>query len=143
MEHENTIQNTPVTADEQLEKKFEYGKFKDADALYSAYQSLEAEFTRRNQELKQAKETASEAAIKTTELQNKLHSILDDEEFIDKCVQNEQVYSRAVLAFLNSKSNTQTDAVPVLTAQMGQPAAAVIAKPKTLEEAKRLAKLIL
>ena len=30
-----------------------YGKFKDADALYSAYNSLQAEFTRRCQRLKE------------------------------------------------------------------------------------------
>jgi len=130
----------PATCDTQAEKRF--GKFKDAYTLYTAYKNLESEFTRRNQELKQAKDIASEASGKTAELENRLTNILDDEEFINKCVANEQVYSRAVLAFLNSRSNN-ADVVPVLTGGVGQAAALAPKKAKTLEEAKRLAVLML
>ena len=37
----------------ETEKKVSYGKFKDLDALLSAYNSLEAEFTKRSQRLKE------------------------------------------------------------------------------------------
>ncbi len=39
-----------------------YGKFKDADALYSAYNSLQAEFTRRCQRLKELEEADKKTA---------------------------------------------------------------------------------
>jgi len=56
-------------------------------------------------------------------------------------VANEAIYAKAVLAFLNSKSNGI--AIPVLTGEVGQAAALAPKKAKTLEEAKRLASLIL
>jgi hypothetical protein len=37
----------------EAERKVSYGKFKDLDALLSAYNSLEAEFTKRSQRLKE------------------------------------------------------------------------------------------
>ena len=41
-----------------------YGKFKDADALYAAYNSLQAEFTRRCQRLKELEAKSADAADK-------------------------------------------------------------------------------
>lgn len=41
-----------------------YGKFKDADALYSAYNSLQAEFTRRCQRLKEFEERDKKTAAR-------------------------------------------------------------------------------
>lgn len=41
-----------------------YGKFKDADALYSAYNSLQAEFTRRCQRLKELEERDKKTAAR-------------------------------------------------------------------------------
>jgi len=141
MEQQNTtVEPLVAIADEQIEKKF--GKFKDSDALYTAYKNLESEFTRRNQELKIVKEASIGLETKVADLTSRLDSILDDEEFIDKCVANEQVYSKAVLAFLNSKSSDEV-VIPVLTGSVGQATGVVPKKAKTLEEAKKLAKLIL
>jgi len=130
--------NVPLAAEQQINK---FGKFKDADVLYAAYKNLESEFTRRNQELKTVREEAEQLQSQIETLQSRLAGILQDEEFIDQCVQNEEIYSRAVLAFLNSKANTP--AVPVLNSEIGQAAATALGKPKTLEEAKKLAELIL
>ena len=41
-----------------------YGKFKDADALFSAYNSLQAEFTRRCQRLKEFEERDKKTAVR-------------------------------------------------------------------------------
>lgn len=41
-----------------------YGKFKDADALYSAYNSLQAEFTRRCQRLKELEERDKKTTVR-------------------------------------------------------------------------------
>ncbi|MDE6558220.1 MAG: hypothetical protein K2K39_03830 [Clostridia bacterium] len=54
---DNQIVNGQVTADtagaERIDAAAELGKFKDVKALMEAYQTLEAEFTRRSQRLKE------------------------------------------------------------------------------------------
>ncbi len=58
---EDNVANLPCTADtakaERVEKAAaDYGKFESASALLAAYKSLEAEFTRRSQRLKELEE---------------------------------------------------------------------------------------
>ena len=84
------VEQTGVAADEAAEAgrktgddgtSVSYGKFKDAAALYKAYESLQAEFTKRCQRLKEL-ETASAAdkAIAPTEGESaKLRGITDKE----------------------------------------------------------------
>ena len=62
---DNTTTQTPVTAQPaEAENKEQgaagLGKFKDVDALLEAYSSLEAEFTRRSQRLKELERAAKE-----------------------------------------------------------------------------------
>ena len=67
MEKENTAQN-PKSAAAGAEARREtaaaanLGKFKSVDALLNAYNSLEAEFTRRSQALRELEERAAKAA---------------------------------------------------------------------------------
>ncbi len=53
MEKEENVYEEISTAGQGKEGKSPLGKFKDVDALLQAYNSLEAEFTRRSQRLKQ------------------------------------------------------------------------------------------
>lgn len=56
---EDTEKDIPLLfSDEEEEKSF--GRFKDADALYSSYLKLEAEFTRRSQQLKRLRNICAE-----------------------------------------------------------------------------------
>lgn len=59
---ENTPIETEAKSEVQLDKVAEdsYGKFKTKEALLSAYNSLEAEFTKRSQELKEIKKPQKE-----------------------------------------------------------------------------------
>lgn len=45
------------------EEEKSYGRFKDADALYSSYLKLEAEFTRRSQQLKRLRSICAEHGL--------------------------------------------------------------------------------
>ena len=53
MEREENVYGEVSMAGQVEEEKSHLGKFKDVDALMQAYNSLEAEFTRRSQRLKQ------------------------------------------------------------------------------------------
>ena len=118
-----------------------YGKFENADTLYEAYKNLESEFTRRNQELSKAKQSSQELQGQVQQLMAKLENILSDNDFCIKAAANDSVYRLAVEHFLTSKTNET--AVPVLTAGIGQTVAIKAAKPKTLEEASKLALALL
>jgi len=51
----------PIFSDGEAEGKF--GRFKNADALYSSYLKLEAEFTRRSQQLKKLRNICAEHGL--------------------------------------------------------------------------------
>lgn len=53
MEEKDNVYEEVSTAGQEKEEKSQLGKFKDVNALMQAYNSLEAEFTRRSQRLKQ------------------------------------------------------------------------------------------
>lgn len=59
-EFENLMKNNNLIGEKKMEEK--YGKFKDADALLQAYKSLEKEFTRRSQRLREL-ETENERLL--------------------------------------------------------------------------------
>lgn len=69
MEREENVYGGVSTAGQVAEEKSPLGKFKDVDALIQAYNSLEAEFTRRSQRLKQLERMgkAKEEAATTRE----------------------------------------------------------------------------
>ncbi len=56
-----------------------FGKFKDANALLDAYNSLEAEFTKRCQRLKELESALSDDKAKTPEGKEETKSISDED----------------------------------------------------------------
>jgi len=117
------------------------GKFKDADALHKAYKELESEFTKRNQELSKCRELVRGLEAQLAVAQERIDNILSDESFRDKAVLDEGIFAKAVERFLNARR--LSDSVPLLTSGMGQAAASVVRKPKTLAEASKLAAQLL
>lgn len=62
LNEENTEKDVPLLFSDGEEEK-SFGRFKDADALYSSYLKLEAEFTRRSQQLKRLKSICAEHGL--------------------------------------------------------------------------------
>ena len=64
LDENKELQGTANTAEAEKEKQVaaDLGKFKDVKALLSAYNSLEAEFTRRSQRLKELEEKSKAPA---------------------------------------------------------------------------------
>ena len=119
------------------EKSSPYGKFADAEALYQAYRALESEFTKRSQESAKIKKELEE---ENNRLALQFAGILSDEDFLEKMAHDERITERVIRNYLTSKLGTGD--VPMLTGG-GAPCASSVKKPKTLEEAKALAELML
>lgn len=82
--NENIIEQPELETKENLENQEGsiFGKFKDAKSLLSAYNQLEAEFTRKSQKLAEIqKENKENAVFETSET---LEEILKDETDMDK-----------------------------------------------------------
>jgi len=60
-EQEEETALEPLFSDEEEENR--YGRFKNADALYNSYLKLEAEFTRRSQQLKRLRNICAEHGL--------------------------------------------------------------------------------
>ena len=118
-------------------EKTELGKFADAAALYKAYRSLEAEFTKRCTEIKTQREAARILTEENAALRKKLENILFDAEFLEKAAADEQIKACVIHNYLSSLGSSVCP--PVLKGNSGFFAGAKLKKPKTLEEARRLA----
>ena len=99
------------------------GKFKSVEALMSAYLSLEAEFTRRSQRLKELEEKGRAS----------------DDDILAAALANDNVRKAVVGDYLKSLSAVKS--VPLLVD--GAPCVAPAAAPTTLKEAGMLAKQFL
>ena len=135
----NTAQTTGVENGTGVaENKVSYGKFKDADALLKAYNSLEAEFTKRSQRLKEL-----ESAVDLTDKQkitptentvisenqapiNNPNNGVDEKDIIEKYIKN----------LISSKPKA-------VVIKGGETAVTPIKKPLTIADAGKLAKQIL
>lgn len=100
MENEKIEQ--PVTEPEQNTENSEgsiYGKFKDAETLLEAYNSLEAEFTRKSQKLSelQKKIEDNEQISNNDSIENILNDITDSEKYKKEVTeileQNKELYN--------------------------------------------------
>ncbi|MCL2374910.1 MAG: BREX-1 system adenine-specific DNA-methyltransferase PglX [Firmicutes bacterium] len=135
------VTNRPQTDSYPLQegekKSSPYGKFADAESLYQAYRALESEFTRRSQESAKIKKELEE---ENNRLALQFAGILSDEDFLEKMAHDERITERVIRNYLTSKLGTGD--VPMLTGG-GAPCASSVKKPKTLEEAKALAELML
>lgn len=126
MEKENTVQAVPAGDGAEARREGEpsggFGKFKSAEALLNAYNSLEAEFTRRSQRLREL-EGRENCAQPRGEGAPAAHADADLEEKLERAV------DRALAA-----------RAPYIMAEGGGYAAAPPRRVATVEEAGRLAR---
>lgn len=126
---DNTAQENSESANGTAVQKNEvaqnFGKFKSVDALYSAYLSLEAEFTRRSQRLKELEE-GSKAETPSPKS--------DSQELLKMALSDEQVKTAVIEQYIKSVAEKK---VPLLVG--GNVAIAPQTKPKSVKDAGRLA----
>lgn len=111
-------------------------KFKSVDALVRAYETLEAEFTRRSQRLKTLEEQSKSQETPTGDGQanaNSERAIGDSDELYRAVMEREEVRSRVLTDYLNTLKG-----VPLMTGS-GTGVSAPNLKPKTIREAGELA----
>ena len=128
MEKENKVQQPDAAQGAEAQKEEgavgSFGKFKSADALLNAYNSLEAEFTRRSQRLREL-----EGRMQG---ENKVPSAPEGEVRQQPHI-DEQAIEAAVEKYLASR------AAPVIMGDGGSHATAPAPRVRSLEEAGRLA----
>ena len=123
------FQETADTAEAEKSKAApDTGKFKSVEALMSAYLSLEAEFTRRSQRLKELEES------KTVEASSP--ECLDSDKLIAAAMASSAVKEAVVGDYLKTISNGKS--VPLIVG--GVSCAAPQSSPKTIKEAGALAR---
>lgn len=116
--------------EEQSASALSTGKFRDVGALWAAYQSLEAEFTRRSQRLKELEENKAQTPSPT---------VPADEGLIAAALANEKVKGAVVAEYL--KGIFAGKGVPYTVG--GVPCTAPKCEPKSVKEAGALAKQFL
>lgn len=109
------------------------GKFKDVEALLSAYNSLQAEFTKRCQRLKELEGTATADKIKSED------TVHEDEAKTEKVITEEQK-NQILVDYLKSVFNSKQKAVLIDGTGIGVKTPAE--KPASIAEAGMLAKQI-
>lgn len=114
------------------------GKFKDVKALLDAYTSLEAEFTRRSQRLKEL-EGKSKAQPTADAANGEPSSGLRKESLYEAVINDEKVKEAVIADYLKSVASGR--GVPILTGGISVPSPKT--KPATVKEAGRLAQQFL
>lgn len=123
------VKSQPAEAEEKIpatEDEVSLGKFKDANALFKAYNSLQSEFTKRCQKLKEL-ETALENANnpENTALKNR-QGITDEEK--------EEILKGYLKSVLGAKSKA------IVMDGVGNSLKTVASRPKTLADAGEFAR---
>ena len=135
---DNLTQNGRGTADaaeaEEIKAAADLGKFKDVQALLSAYESLEAEFTRRSQRLKELEEKS-----KAQDAPAQAENAPVPSSAQNTGVEDADARERIIGEYLRAVSVGRT--VPFVTGGVGVPAPR--SKPATIREAGRLAEQFL
>ena len=119
MEKENKEESAAVQGAEAQKTEgtaAAFGKFKSADALLNAYNSLEAEFTRRSQRLRELEERETHAAAEPTVTDGNKESLQSE-------------VRRAVDEYLSRERP------PFIMAEGGAFSAAPVRRVQTLEQA--------
>lgn len=134
---ELNVEQTGVAADEAAEAEEKtsddgtnasYGKFKDAAALYKAYESLQAEFTKRCQRLKELETAAAvDKAIAPTESGNATPNGITDKE-------KEEILKDYLKSVLEAKTKA------IIMDGAGTGVKTPPSRPVTINEAGKLAK---
>lgn len=140
---DNLKNQTPVTADtaeaEEITAAAVAGKFKDVKALTDAYISLQAEFTRRSQRLKELEASNAQRPPENAEngqapSQTASTEVLG-EKLLKAALADEEVKRAIIGDYL--KTVMQQKSVPLITG--GMQVSAERQTPKTVKEAGRLA----
>lgn len=113
------------------------GKFKSVDALLSAYRSLEAEFTRRSQRLKELEEGSKAQELPQTAAPS--HEKPADEELLKAALSSESVRKAVLEDYL--KTVAANKSVPLISTGVLTPAPR--SAPTTVKEAGALAQRFL
>ena len=108
---------------------------------FKSYKSLEAEFTKRCQKLKELEENNAKLENKLQELSHSAERVLEDEEFIEsRVLRDSNIVNKIIAEYLSSLSNPR--GAPTLSSNLGRSALTPVKKPKSLEEAKKLAEIL-
>ncbi|MCL2555669.1 MAG: hypothetical protein FWE03_01440 [Firmicutes bacterium] len=121
------------------------GKFSSPEALLKAYECLESEFTKRCQKLKDAEKENTDLKALAADKGRRIadaKEILSDENFlVENVLNNDVIVNRFIVNYLEG---LESGVVPsVMTARGGSAVLTPPKVPKNLEEAKRLADVIL
>lgn len=129
----------PVSTENQVnlgakESSVSYGKFKDATALLNAYNSLEAEFTKRCQRVKELESALQSAEKEKTPTESQANTDTEKEITLKE-------KERILKEYLKSVLQSQPKSIVLDGAGVG--VKTMVEKPKTISEAGKLAKDIL
>lgn len=130
-------QETEVLKDEGATAR--YGKFKSPDALYASYIELEAEFTKKSQQLKKLKDLCAQngincgerEAVKPEKTDNCAESEVKEEKASSRTEEVEQSREEIIREYLESLVKNK---IPLMTGG-GFNVSAQKQKPKTVSEA--------
>ena len=132
-EHEILNETTVATADtaeaEKTDTATALGKFKSVDALVSAYKSLEAEFTRRSQRLKELEEGSKALSMPREGAPSQKSQT--DEELLKAALSSESVRQAIVEEYLKTVASNKS--IPLISGGVAAPAPR--SAPKTVKEA--------
>ena len=129
----------PVSTENQVnlgakESSVSYGKFKDATALLNAYNSLEAEFTKRCQRVKELESALQSAEKEKTPTESQANTDTEKEITLKEKERILKEYLKSVL---------QSQPKSIVLDSVGVGVKTMVEKPKTISEAGKLAKDIL
>lgn len=143
---DNTTPQTPATAQPAEAEKREQGaaglgKFKDVDALLEAYSSLEAEFTRRSQRLKELERAVKEQASPAQAASPAAPPLPEPEggALSDENAVSEEVKAKIIAEYLEAASKNRS--VPLISG--GVNVSAKRKAPSSVREAGALAQQFL
>ena len=134
--------HTVDTEKEMGDKKSEvsFGKFKDAESLVNAYNSLQSEFTKRCQKIKELEGKLAESENKTTTQNINEKSENEQAQAVEvgeKRVDKDDVLKEYLLDVLGKKPKA------IVMDGAGAGVKTPVSRPKTIEEAGNLAKNLL
>ena len=133
-----------------MKKDEKFLRKEDSNPLQKAYKALEAEFTKRCQQLAFLREENEKLKQTVQSLSSQLEGgvhpdygqILCDEVFLNEyALHDERLKSMIIANYLKSLSSR--NAVSVLRGGVGESALTPVSKPKSLAEAKKLAEIII
>ena len=129
----------PVSTENQVnlgakESSVSYGKFKDATALLNAYNSLEAEFTKRCQRVKELESALQSAEKEKTPTESQANTDTEKEITLKEKERILKEYLKSVL---------QSQPKSIVLDSVGVGVKTMVEKPKPISEAGKLAKDIL